>query len=304
MVLLKALHAFAEFLYMLPAWALTGSLCNSDTHLAVQNAEPFPARTHVSDFMARRARRRSGLPHHQPAARNLSSPPKCGTQGTFLQTTKAALVPLHREREKRSNFRLCSECVSSAHIGNSTVPRSQCDLPVAHLLASVKCKSLRASVSAQYSQEHEGSCAEGRVRAGRQRGALSPPLSGVYRLKNLLIWEPLQGGSAHPNHPELHPCLILGAGVGSHLSVEALASMLWIHRLLMLGWGARGLGGGTSGWVWSQSRGAVAPGQDLLGDGSHPAPVPWCDGSSPWFQSKPRQLSGNGKWDTCCHGDP
>ena len=91
---------------------------------------------------------------------------------------------------------------------------SRCDLPVAHLVASVKCKSLRASVSAQYSQEHEGSCAEGRVRAGRQQGALSPPLSGVYGLKNLLIREALHGESAHRNHPE--PCLrlILGAGVG------------------------------------------------------------------------------------------
>lgn len=101
---------------------------------------------------------------------------------------KGSTWSLSTEREKkRSNFRLCSECISSAHIGNSTVPRSQCDLPVAHLLASVKCKSLRASVSAQYSQEHEGSCTEGRVRAGRQQGALSPPLSGAYRLKNLLI---------------------------------------------------------------------------------------------------------------------
>lgn len=110
MLLLKALCAFAEFLYMLPAWALTVSLCNSDTHLAVQHAEPFSARTHVSDFMAWHARRRSGLPHHQPATRNLSSPSKCGTQGTCLQTVLALwpqrqhLVPLHRERKKKEQF--------------------------------------------------------------------------------------------------------------------------------------------------------------------------------------------------------
>lgn len=132
-------------------------------------------------------------------------------------TTKPVPGPSpHRKREReRSNFRLCSECMCSAHIGNSTVPGSRCDLPVAHLLASVKCKSLRASVSAQYSQEHEGSCAEGRVRAGRQQGALSPPLSGVYGLKNLLIREVfLQGEAAHPNRPEPCLCPTLGADVG------------------------------------------------------------------------------------------
>lgn len=33
----------------------------------------------------------------------------------------------------------------------------------------------------------------------------------------------------------------------SHLSAEALASMLWIHRSPMLGWGAQNLWGGTPG---------------------------------------------------------
>lgn len=101
--------------------------------------------------------------------------------------------------------------MSSAHIGNSTVLGSRCDLPVAHLLASVKCKSLRASVSAQYSQEHEGSCTEGRARAGRQQGALSPPLSGVYGLKQICLFERLYTRVSSPQ-----PCLrlVLGAGVG------------------------------------------------------------------------------------------
>lgn len=105
-----------------------------------------------------------------------------------------------QSRRERSNFRLCSEWMTSAHIGNSPVPGSRCDLPVAHLLASAKCKSLRASVSAQYSQEHEGSCAKGRVRAGRQRGALFPPLSGVYGLKQSAYSRGFAGSASSP-HP-------------------------------------------------------------------------------------------------------
>ncbi|XP_009328734.1 PREDICTED: neuromodulin [Pygoscelis adeliae] len=139
-------------------------------------------------------------------------PGHLASDGADIVMTKTAVPgPSPQIERERSNFRLCSECTSRAHIGNSTVPGSRCDLPVAHLLASVKRKSLWASVSSQYSQEHEGSCAEGRVRAGRQQGALSPPLSGVYGLKNLLIREALQGESAHRNHPE--PCLTSSWGL-------------------------------------------------------------------------------------------
>lgn len=118
-----------------------------------------------------------------------------------IPTAQAAPAPPPRSRRERSNCSLCSEWMTSAHIGNSTVPGSRCDLPVAHLLASVKCKSLRAPVSAQYSQEHEGSCAKGRVRAGRQQGALFPPLSGVDGLKKSAYSRGFAGAVSSPHPP-------------------------------------------------------------------------------------------------------
>lgn len=132
------------------------------------------------------------------------------------------------------------------------MPGSRCDLPVAHLLASVKCKSLRASVSAQYSQEHEGSCAEGRARAGRQQGALSPPLSGVHGLKNPAYSRGFFTGRVSSPKPPRTPPSPRPVGV-RHPGAVALerrgcctnAGAPW--KLAMLGRGARGLGGGTPG---------------------------------------------------------
>lgn len=198
------------------------------------------------------------------------------------------------ERE-RSNSRLCSKRTSSAHIGNSTVLGSRCDLPVAHLLASAKCKSPWASVSSQYSQEHEGSCAEGRVRAGRQQGALSPPLSGVYGLKK-----------NKKKNQQTPPCLsqrlcrergltatalspasgsISGGWRGGRYpacarsSAEAAAPTLRLHRTWRC-WGG-GPGPGRRVPRVSLARGQLPPSGTHRGVGSHPAPFLWCDGSSP-----------------------
>lgn len=196
--------------------------------------------------LARLTHSRAAPPH-----RRSRHPGPLPSDSADTATAETAPAPSPQRRRERSNFRLCSEWMTSAHIGNSTVPGSRCDLPVAHLLASVKCKSLRASVSAQYSQEHEGSCAEGRVRVGRQQGALFPPLSGVYGLKkkNLLIREVLQGMSAHRSRPEPCLCLILGAGVGhdtGRFQFECrgrCTNAVAPSNLAMAGQGSRDVGG-------------------------------------------------------------
>lgn len=89
--------------------------------------------------------RRSGLAHRPPATCGLvgagPGAPAFGQRGHLDHKGSAWSFPTEEERE-RSNFRLRSECVPSARIGNSIVLGARCALPVAHLLASVKCKSL------------------------------------------------------------------------------------------------------------------------------------------------------------------
>lgn len=192
--------------------------------------------------LARLTHSRAAPPH-----RRSRHPGPLPSDSADTATAETAPAPSPQRRRERSNFRLCSEWMTSAHIGNSTVPGSRCDLPVAHLLASVKCKSLRASVSAQYSQEHEGSCAEGRVRVGRQQGALFPPLSGVYGLKKKICLFARFCRECQLTAAALNPASASSWGLawgttpaGSSLSAEAAAPTLWLHRTWR--WRGRDLG--------------------------------------------------------------
>lgn len=105
-------------------------LCNSDTHFAVQNAEPFSPRTRVSAFMAWHVGRRSGLPRHRPATCGLSGPSKCRTQGTCLHRghkRQLCLVPLRREKREREK---------------GAIPDSAASVRLVHILVIAPCWGL------------------------------------------------------------------------------------------------------------------------------------------------------------------
>lgn len=231
----------------------------------------------VSECPAWLTQGRAALPPRQSSPR---SPSECRAPGICLHTAltssqhRQRLLPLLRAREKGAIPASAVTRMTRAHIGNSTVPGSRCDLPVAHLLASVKCKSLRASVSAQYSQEHEGSCAKGRVRAGRQQRALFPPLSGIYGLKKSAYSRGFAGAVSVLN-PVSAPSWGLAWGttpVGSNLSAETLAPTLWLQRA----WHGGAGGSGCSG-----CRREVPCGSE----GSEPFPLPGPAGR--WFPPCP-----------------
>lgn len=145
-MVLKALRAFAESLSLTPVQQCPPGC-----------AEPFPQHVAVSECPAWLTQGRAALPPRQSSP---CSPSELRAPGICLHTAltssqhRQRLLPLLRAGEKGAIPASAVTRMTRAHIGNSIVPGSRCDLPVAHLLASVKCKSLRASVSAQYSQEH------------------------------------------------------------------------------------------------------------------------------------------------------
>lgn len=275
LVVLKALRAFPEPLCLCLPEPEAPAPAAASAPLAVRSAEPFSARLCVCVWVPGTAPTQQGC-SDTPAipCSALRSPSEPGpghlpSDGTDTVTTAtAAPAPSPQSRRERSNLRLCSERMTRAHIGNSTVPGSRCDLPVAHLLASVKGKSLRASVSAQYSQEHEGSCAEGRVRAGRQRGALFPPLSGVYGLKKICLFARLC------RERPLPPWTLSRPHLGGWRGARHQQVPIWVQKLAMAGQGCRDVGGSCPGASVARRARSSHPRPGAAGRWFPPCPSP------------------------------